>query len=294
MNWCKGLKARVLLNEPLSKHTSLRIGPEAALWVEPYDREALKSLIKKARAMRQDYLIIGFGSKLLINKKRIPLAIHLGSADFKKCIVEGNEIIAGAGVASGSLLKAAYENGLGGLEFLNGIPASVAGMISLNAGVGWPKRIEIGPFVEQVEVMDTLGRIKILDNKILKFGYRYSNLRPYIILSARFRLFKKRKKNIKIKMQRFLDYRKRSQDLGYPSAGCIFKNCNGLGSGRLIDLCGLKGKRVGGACISPRHANFIVNTGGATARDILTLMKMAQREVKKKFALDLEPEIEVI
>lgn len=294
MNWLKGLKARIAFNEPLSKHTTLKVGPLADFWVEPQDREALRALLKKACRYNKDYLVVGLGSKLLIKKKKLDLALHLKGGEFSELRAEGDYIRAGAGVRMPQLLNAAYENGLGGLEFLNGIPATVGGAVRLNAGVGWPERIEIGAFVESVEVMDKTGRIKTLDKKDLEFGYRYSNLKPYVILKAVFGLFKKRKKNIRIKMRKYRDYRVKTQELGQPSAGCVFKNHNGTSSGRLIDLCGLKGLRVGDAAVSQKHANFILNMGRSSASDVLALMKIMRGEVKNKFNLELEPEIQIV
>lgn len=294
MNWLKGLKARIAFNEPLSKHTTLKVGPRADFWVEPQGRQALRALLKKARRYKKDYLVVGLGSKLLIKKKKLDLALHLKGGEFSELRVEGDYISAGAGVRMPQLLNAAYENGLGGLEFLNGIPATVGGAIRLNAGVGWPERIEIGAFVESVEVMDKTGKIKTLDKKDLEFGYRYSNLKPYVILKAVFGLFKKRKKNIRIKMRKYRDYRVKTQELRYPSAGCIFKNHNGTSSGRLIDLCGLKGRRVGDAAVSEKHANFILNMGRSSASDVLALMNIMRKEVKDKFNLELEPEIQIV
>ena len=294
MNWLKGLKARALFDEPLSKHTTLKVGPRADCWVEPQDRADLRALLKKARLLGKDYLVIGLGSKLLIKKKKLDLAVHLKGGEFSLCRAEGEYITAGAGVRMPQLLNTARDFGLGGLEFLNGIPATVGGAIRLNAGVGWPERIEIGAFVERLEVMDKTGRIKTLEKKDLEFGYRYSNLKRYIILKAVFGLFKKRKKNIRLKMRKFRDYRVKTQELGYPSAGCIFKNHNGTSSGRLIDLCGLKGRRIGDAAVSAKHANFILNMGKASSSDVLALMNIIQKEVKDKFNLELEPEIQLI
>ena len=294
MNWRKDLNAVILEDEPLDRHTTLKAGPKADFWIEPKDREALSELIKKARQHKKDYLVIGRGSKLLIVKKRLGLAIHLGSDAFTRVRVEGEDLIAGSGASAAKVIRAALNSGLGGLEFLNGIPATVGGAVRLNAGVGYPERIEIGAFVRGLEVMDQSGRIKVLDKKDLEFGYRYSNLAPYIILSARFSLFKKRKPNIRIKMEKYRDYRLKTQELEYPSAGCIFKNPEGDSSGRLIDACGLKGRRIGNALISRRHANFIINLGQALPADILSLMKLAQRQVRKKFKIKLEPEIQVI
>lgn len=294
MNWCKRLNAVIRFNEPLSKHTTLRVGPIARIWIEPHTLGALKSIIKKAKAEKEDYLVIGAGSKLLITKKEIPLAIHLGRGVFTDCRSDDNNLIAGAGAPLAKVIRVAYENSLGGLEFLSGIPATVGGALALNAGVGWPERIEMGSFVDRLEVIDANGELKILRKKDLKFGYRFSNLRNYIIVKARFTLFKKRKKNIKKRIAQFLEYRKKTQSIGSFSAGCVFKNVAGHSSGKLIDVCGLKGAHRGDAVISSVHANFIINQGQATAKDILALMSLMKKEVKKKFKLDLEPEIEIV
>lgn len=294
MSWYSGLNARILLDEPLAKHTTLRLGPPAKVWIEPYARESLRAILSYAKAKERDYLVIGCGSKLLITKRKVPLAIHLGSPQFMACSVNEADITAGSGLKLSVLANTAYTHSLGGLEFLSGIPATVGGALMLNAGIGWPERIEIGSFVDEVEVMDKNGRIKILPQKSLSFGYRLSSLRPYVILSARFKLFRKRKENIKLKTEKFLEYRKKTQELGSFSAGCIFKNVNGYSSGRLIASCGLKGRQVGDAVISRKHANFIINRGNATAKDIVSLMKIMKAEVKRRFKLNLEPEIQII
>lgn len=294
MSWHNGLRAKILFDEPLSKHTTLRVGPKAGLWIEPYDVKALRSVLRKAKTNKKGYLVIGFGSKLLIKKKKISLAIHLGSANFKRCIARGTDIIAGAGAALSKLIRTAYEHNLGGLEFLSGIPATVAGAVMLNAGVSWPKRIELGSFVSGLKVMDRNGKVKNLGRKDLSFGYRSSNLKDYIILGVKFKLGKRKKMFIKSRMQRFRNYRLKTQGLRLHSAGCIFKNPDGQSSGRLIDLCGLKGRRIGDALISNKHANFIVNRGKASSADILALIRLTQEEVKMRFKVNLEPEIQVI
>jgi UDP-N-acetylmuramate dehydrogenase len=294
MSWHNGLRATILFDEPLSRHTTLGVGPKARLWIEPYDVGALRDVLRKAQTNKNGYLVIGFGSKLLIKKKKIPLAIHLGSANFKRCVARGTDIIVGAGAALSKLISTAYEHNLGGLEFLSGIPATVAGAVMLNAGVSWPRRIELGSFVSGLKVMDRNGKVMNLGRKDLSFGYRSSNLKDYIILGVKLRLGKRKKTAIKSRMRKFMNYRLRTQGPVSHSAGCIFKNPGAESSGRLIDLCGLKGRRIGDALISRKHANFIVNRGKASAADILALMRLTQEEVKKRFKVNLEPEIEVI
>ncbi len=294
MSWYTGLHAKILFDEPLAKHTTLRVGPLAKIWIEPYEKESLRAILCHAKAKKIDYLVVGCGSKMLIKKQKVPLAIRLGSPQFTACKVDDIDIIAGSGTKLAALVNSAYMHGLGGLEFLSGIPATAGGAVMLNAGVGWPERIELGSFVYEVEVMDKNGKIKVLPQNRLSFSYRSSNLRPYIILSVRFKLFKKNKENIKLKIRKFLEYRKKTQELGCFSAGCIFKNVNGISSGRLIDECGLKGRQIGDAVISKKHANFIINRGSATANDIVSLMRVMKAAVRKRFKLNLEPEVKII
>lgn len=294
MNWCRELRGKVLFNEPLARHTSFGIGPVAKSWFEPYDLEDLKALLKRIKLNKIEYLIIGLGSKLLIKKKRIPMAIHLGSGYFKRISVNGNIASAGAGVGLSYLIKSLGQIGFGGLEFLSGIPASLGGALVMNAAVAWPSVRAIGGLVESVEVMDKNGRLKVFGKKSLSFAYRHSGLDKFIITAVNLKVEKKKRPNIDREISRFLDYRHRTQDVGGLSAGCVFKNPHPWSAGKLIDSCGLKGRRIGDAMISRKHANFIVNQGKASAKDVLDLMKLMQRCVRKKFQVDLEPEIRVI
>lgn len=151
----------------------------------------------------------------------------------------------------------------------------------------------IGDLVEEVKVMDYNGNVKVLKKKELRFGYRRSNLSRYIILSAKFKLaFKGRKRSL-AKIREFLSYRNESQDRLAYSAGCIFKNPGPASAGRLIESCGLKGKIIGGARVSGKHANFIINNGNASSKDVLSLIKLIKKEVKDKFNIDLATEIRI-
>ena len=176
-----------------------------------------------------------------------------------------------------------------------GISESVRGSEwqSVREGKKIRKIRSIGDIVEEVSVMDYAGNIMTLKRKELDFSYRRSNLSDYVILDANFKLFKKDKEEIKNEINKYLDYRKRTQDISSPSAGCIFKNPPQESSGRLIDLCGLKGKSIGDAFISLKHANFILNKGRAKAEDVLGLITLVKREVKVRFGVDLEPEIKI-
>jgi UDP-N-acetylmuramate dehydrogenase len=180
---------------------------------------------------------------------------------------------------------------LAGLEFLAGIPGTVGGALAMNAGA-WGR--SIGELVEKATVMDYNGDIEVLTKKQMKFSYRNSSLQKYIILNIYLKLKKKNKRIINEKITGYLAQRRNSQDNSLPNAGCIFKNpSERISAGRLIDLCGLKGRNIGDAFISLRHANFVLNKGNARARDVLKLMELAKREVRKKYRINLEPEIKI-
>ncbi|MDD4895102.1 MAG: UDP-N-acetylmuramate dehydrogenase, partial [Candidatus Omnitrophica bacterium] len=182
--------------------------------------------------------------------------------------------------------------GLSGAEFLAGIPGTIGGALVMNAGIA-KDNCSIKKLVENVTVMDYNGNIKVLNKKDLKFGYRESGLSKYIILSALLKFNKKSKKHIRDTIKAYLEYRKLTQDLSKPSAGCIFRNPPGNSAGRLIDLCGLKGKKVGKVAVSGKHANFIVNLGNGSASDVLKLAGFIRKRVKNQFNINLIPEIKI-
>ncbi len=295
MSWYKGLKGKILFDEPLSAHTSFKIPAKAGIWIEPFDLEDLRRFIKVARARDLDYVVIGEGSNLLFRRRRIPLVVHLGSPNFKRMSVEGNYLTAGAAAALGRIIQKAKQHGLGGLEFLSGIPGALGGALVMNAGTGWPRRREIGDFIDSIEVIDKNANVRLLHKAACGFGYRSSSLSSdCIITSATLKLKRKSNRAIQKEISGFLNYRCKRQDLKNPSAGCIFKNPQGVSAGRLIDRCGLKGRKIGGAAISRKHANFIINRGRASGDDVFSLMELIKKEVYKKFRFNLEPEVRVI
>lgn len=293
MNWLRLLKAKVKFKEPLKKHTSFKVGGACDYFIEPRDVDDLKLLIKSLKKDKIPFRVLGLGSNTLVCDKGVRGAvIHLGSPCFKRISVQNNFVDAGAGSYLNKLIRLAAKQGLAGLEFLSGIPGTVGGALIMNAG-RTREFPGFGGLVESVTIVDYRGSIRILKKKDLKFGYRKSNLSKYIILSVRIKLIKKNKTKIQGDISRYIRYRKNSQDLSHPSAGCIFKNPPASSAGRLIDLCGLKERRIGDAVVSGKHANFIVNDGDAKALDILRLMNLIRKEVKKKFNLNLEPEVEI-
>ncbi len=291
MNWWRDLKGKVKLKEPLNSHTTFKIGGRAKFFIEPEDIADLELLIICAKKYKIPIFVIGRGSNILISDKGLNgIVVHLNSGFFKKISIKRNLLNAGGGLGLRQLIQVATKRGLAGLEFLAGIPGTVGGALAMNAGV---RGQNFGDLVEDVSVMDHNGKIKTLSKKGIKFGYRKSSLAKYIILNASLKLAKKNKEEIKENIKKILQRRRNLQDISFPNAGCVFKNPPGEYAGRLIDLCALKGKGIGGACISKRHANFILNKDNARSIDVLKLMELVKKKVKKKFNITLEPEIKI-
>jgi len=297
------LKGRLLHSEPLCKHTTFRIGGPVDIWAEPRDIEDLTGFLEASKADKLPVIIMGEGSNLLVSDKGLKAAvIHLGDS-FHPALLE-NDCIATShqkgGVQAGQNLQRFILNmidaGNAGLEFMAGIPGTVGGAIKMNAGAGL-KGPWISDFIERAKVCDYFGRAKWLEKKDLRFGYRDSGLKELIILEAEFNLVKtKNKENLKKEYRRLLVEKKDKQELSRPSAGCIFKNPKGPGltAARLIEGCGLKSKRIGGAVISERHANFIVNTGKATFSNVMELIELIKAEVSRQYNIMLETEVEIL
>jgi UDP-N-acetylmuramate dehydrogenase len=291
MNWWRTLDAKIKLNEPLKDKTTFKIGGAARFFSEPKDISDLKSLIILAKKHKIPIFILGAGSNILVSDKGVNgLVIKLNPPYFKKISFQNSICKAGGAVLLRQLIEKTKEKALSGIEFLAGVPGTVGGALVMNAG-GWGKNIR--DLVENVTIMDYNGNIKTLKKEEIQFGYRVSGLSKYIVLSAAFRLFKKTRKEIQDNINLYLKYRRDTQDLSKPSAGCIFKNPAVASAGRLIDLCGLKGKRLDGAGISSKHANFIVNLDNAKASCVLKLMSLIKKKIKDRFNIKLEPEIKI-
>jgi UDP-N-acetylmuramate dehydrogenase len=293
MNWWKDLRGKVRLNESLKAHTTFKIGGPAKFFIMPKDVWDLKLLLNLLKRYKIPFLVMGVGSNILVCDKGIEGAVlKLNSPYFKKVEFKDSRIEVGPGVLLNQVLVLAEELGLSGLEFLAGIPGTVGGALIMNAGAQGEC---ISDLVENVTVMDYNGKIKALNKRNIKFDYRKSNLAKYIILSTHLRLARKNRQEIKDSINKYITYRKLTQDLSKPSAGCIFKNPKGCSysAGQLIDLCGLKGKRIGDACVSLKHANFIVNLKNAKAREVSKLMGLIINKVKSKFNITLKPEIKI-
>jgi UDP-N-acetylmuramate dehydrogenase len=291
MNWQKSLKIRIKKNEPLKNKTTFKIGGRAEGFAEPKDAGDLSSLVVLAKKHKIPVFILGAGSNLLVSDRGVKgIIVKLDSPFFKKISFSGDHVKAGAGLTLTRLVLESKKRSLSGLEFLIGIPGTVGGALTMNAGA-WGG--SIADCVEELRVMDYNGNIKYLRKKDIKFAYRSLNLGKYIILDALFKLARAKRRKIDSAIKKNLAQRRKTQDNTSPNAGCVFKNPPGNSAGRLIDLCGLKGKRAGGAEISERHANFILNKKNASSSDVLNLMGLAKKAVKNKFKVTLKPEIKI-
>ena len=291
MSFQKISKTRLKTREPLKGHTTFKIGGEARYWYEPKNRAQLADFLKKPVSSLPVF-VIGAGSNLLVREGLInKIFIHLSAPDFTKIEVRKANVIAGAGVKIGRLISVLSSRNIGGYEFLAGIPGTVGGALAMNAGAyGDTKDI-----VSEIEVLDRSGRSLRLKRCDINFSYRNSSLRPYIIVSAVLKLRTEDKASVQERIKNILIKRLRVQDWQHPSAGSFFKNPDPAHpAGLLIDQCLLKGVRVGGAQVSEKHANFIINVKDAKSADVIKLMEIIKERVYNQFKIKLESEVEVV
>lgn len=285
----------------LSQHTSLRIGGPAFCWLEPGDFDDVLEAISLADLDKRPLTVVGNGTNLLVHDKGFDGLIMNLSREFDSIEKETGEIVrVGAATPLAQVVNRCAEFGLRGCEFLSGIPGSFGGSVFMNAGVR-----DIGDTERYREIKDIIVDVDVVDlkNKTRKnmkvdemgFGYRSSGLDGKCILGARIRLEKDTTSAVNSRIDSFMKARQWIQKLSFPSAGSVFKNPDAsTPAGRLIDECGLKGAQAGGAEISRVHANFIVNTGDAMAKDVLELIRLAREAVKGRFGIDLELELKII
>lgn len=284
-------ESRVLKDEPMSKHTSLKIGGPADLFVKVNNLEELKCVINLAKEHKTPIAVVGNGTNLLVKDKGIRgVTVKL---DFKDIKVNGEEIEVGAGMQVPVLAKLAYENSLSGLEFASGIPGTVGGAIKMNAGAYGG---EFKDIVIETTYLDSDLNLKTIANSEHKFDYRYSIFDETndIIISTKIKLNKDKQENIKNKMKENSIKRKEKQPIDFPNAGSTFKRKNEYIPSEIVDKCGLKGYNIGDAYVSEKHAGFIVNKGKATAEDVLNLIEHIKKTVRKNYNIDLELEIKIL
>lgn len=287
--------AEVLFDCAMKDYTTIRVGGKADVICFPEDGEQLRKIVLCLRQKGIPYMPVGKGSNLLVRDGGINCAIIILKgklAAVKRDTEKSCSVIAGAGVSLSELLIYCSRNGLGDAEFLAGIPGTLGGSVVMNAGA-FEK--EIKSLVRGIRVITEDGKEEKIDSSQLCFGYRRLALSKGVILRDVFlKLNEERPEVISEKISGFLKQRKKNQPLEYPSGGSVFKNPPNDYAGRLIEEAGLKGKKIGDAMISEKHANFIVNTGNARAADIITLMETAQKTVRERTGIDLEPEIRIV
>ncbi len=286
------IRGEVRFKEPLSFHTSLRIGGPADIFVVPQDVDDIRHALLFADREQLPVAVIGGGNNLLVKDRGVRGVVLrlegcLGRAEF-----HGEEALAGAGVSLSALIREAAAANLGGIECLVGIPATVGGALAMNAGTpdGW-----IGDFVSAVYFLHPDGSLG--EFKPATGTFTFSTFHPpagSVLIGCRLRLTRRPLGEIQRDIKVRLKQKKATQPLALASAGCVWKNPQGEVAARLIEKSGLKGKRINGAEISSKHANFIVNRGGATAGDIVALMDLTRERVQAHFGLTLEPEIRSI
>lgn len=281
----------VLEDEPMYKHTTYKVGGPAKIYIKVKNIEALKQIIKYCRVHRLQYLIIGKGSNLLFSDKEYEGVILSLQEHFNTISVNGCHVKAMAGV---SMIQLAYEVakiGLSGFEFMGGIPGTVGGGIYMNAGA---YKYDIASTIDTVTILNDKLEVVTLTKEQMEFSYRKSILqenRKWIVLEAEFILTPSDPTEIKEVLDQRKERRMSSQPWNLPSAGSIFRNPKEKPAWQYIDETGLRGYEIGGAQISPKHSNFIVNNGYASAKDIYDLIQYVQKEVDEKFNVKLKQEV---
>lgn len=279
--------------ESLSKYTTFKIGGPARVLIEAKSDEEVLKLVRLFDEMKEDYLIIGNGSNLLITDAGIERPVIVLDKNFSNItMIDEVTLYAEAGASLKSLANKALDLGLGGLEAISGIPGTVGGAVYMNAGAYGS---EIKDVVTKIRYIKD-DRIAELDASEANFAHRRSIFQDkgYIILGAYFKLEKKDKKDIDEEQRDYTQRRKDKQPLEYPSAGSVFKRPEGYYASKLIEDAGLKGLSVGGAMVSKKHSGFIINTGSASFDDVVTLIEKVKAIVLEKFAVGLEEEIRII
>ncbi|MDO5291502.1 MAG: UDP-N-acetylmuramate dehydrogenase [bacterium] len=293
--------ANLSLNEPMSKHTTFRIGGPADYFVMPTTMEQVVELVKACKEEKLDFYIIGNGSNLLVGDlgyRGVIIQIGSNMASYEMQEVKGEEgfkyqVTVGAGLMLSKLSNLVANEGMKDFEFASGIPGTIGGAVTMNAGA-YGGQIE--DVLIEATVVDENGEIKTLSNEELELGYRTSIIqkKPYIVLEAKFLFEKGDVTAIKDRIKELSKQRREKQPLEFPSAGSTFKRPEGYFAGKLIDDCGLRGYRVGNIMVSEKHCGFVINAGGGTAAEVMTLVHDVQKKVFDEYNVHLETEIRMI
>ncbi|MBS6735702.1 MAG: UDP-N-acetylmuramate dehydrogenase [Clostridiales bacterium] len=281
---------QVLIQEPMKNHTTFRIGGPAACFVRPQDAGQVERILHICRENEVPWFILGNGSNLLVSDRGFDGVIIQIYRNMSRIQVSGHHMTVQAGALLSAVAKQALREGLSGLEFASGIPGTVGGAVVMNAGAYGGEMKDV---VESVTVLDEEGAVRKLAREELQMGYRTSLVKKkgYTVLEAVLKLNDGDPAAISARMEELKEQRVSKQPLEYPSAGSTFKRPEGYFAGKLIMDSGLRGFRVGGAQISEKHCGFVINTGDATAEDVVRLIRQVQDIVYEKFHVKLEPEV---
>lgn len=286
-------KEKIFINEPMSKHTSFKIGGPAECLIKIKSEEELKSILKLVKEKNIPLTVMGNGSNVLVSDdgiKGIVLKIEIDTFELDPTTAK---LKVGSGVKLGWVAQKCLKQEIAGFEFASGIPGTIGGAIRMNAGAHGKEMKDI---VTTITYIDRDGKIHKIQNEQAEFEYRKSlfSHKDYIITQVEIQLEKGNEEEIQAKMTEYATYRKEKQPIEYPSAGSSFKRGADFITAKLIDECGLKGYQIGGAQISEKHAGFIINKGNATAEDVIKLMEYTKEQIYNKFGKIIEPEIEIL
>ena len=286
-------KDKVLFEEPMSSHTTFRIGGPAEVFLMPESYEQIRSALALCREEGVPYFVLGNGSNLLVSDsgyRGVIIQMYRNMGDIE---LKGTEIRACAGALLSSVAAAARKASLTGFEFAGGIPGTLGGAVVMNAGAYGGEMKDV---LREVTVMTKEGDIRVIPSDRMELGYRTSIIKKtgYLVLEAVISLEKGDPQAIQEKTKELASKRTEKQPLDYPSAGSTFKRPEGYFAGKLIMDSGLRGFRVGGAQVSEKHCGFVINTGGATAKDVKELMDHVIRTVKENYNITLEPEVKFL
>lgn len=291
MSWWSEFASRIEHDAPIGRETWFRLGGRARHLFRPDNTDALSLLMRRAKQEGVPVKVLGSGANVLVSDDGFDgVVVRLDSNAFSTTKQQGTSFRVGAGVELMPLARRCSEKGLAGLECLAGIPATIGGAARMNAG---GREGEFGDVVREVRVLQSDGSVETWPRERIGFGYRRTNLGRSIVLSALLELREDDPRRVKRTFDECLERKKRSQPLADKSAGCIFKNPDGQSAGALIDRAGLKGARYGGAYVSKRHANFIAVERGATASDVMHLIDIVRKRVRRVFDIKLELEIDI-
>ncbi|MDP1455067.1 MULTISPECIES: UDP-N-acetylmuramate dehydrogenase [Bacillus cereus group] len=285
---------RVLVNEALARYTTMKIGGPADILIVPKHVASIEKTLQLVKKYKKKWTVIGRGSNLLVSDLGIEgVVIRLGEG-LDHLEVEKHRVRVGGGYPLIKLSTLLSRQGLSGLEFASGIPGSVGGAVYMNAGA---HKSDISNILSKALILFENGTIDWLTHEEMEFSYRTSVLqtkRPGIVLEAEFQLQVGEREGIVSVMQKNKDYRRETQPWNHPCAGSIFRNPIPYFAGDLIEKAGLRGYQIGGAQISEMHGNFIINTGGASAQDVLSLIALIKQTIEDKFGVEMHTEVEII